>query len=1515
MNRDRNLCFLTNLGLLLYYRCFTNWLRARSARACVIVPSNGQLGLKVVIMGGIIFNKPWGDIGQIWHYLKLIVISFIISTLLFVALPCSVARAQPQADLSLTKVADNVTPAEGATITYTVTVTNSGPDDATSIRITDALPAGVSYASDNASQGTYDLSTGLWDVGDIANLAIATLQIEVRVDGGTGGTTITNTAEVAAVAQGDPDSTPNNQDPAEDDQDAVDITVELLRWTPVDTPGSIPDVTKELWNGMGNAGAEINKLLVCNDGRTLYVLSGGPASLTSNTGYPILWKSTDGGVTWSADPTEKLMLQIGAGWANYLPIWDMAIAPDAPDTIAVVLDKDSAGVNGPLEVWISTDGGASWADTQFPALTVNTNGVISCIDISPDYGGKRDVVVGLRNGAGTAPSEMLFVQAIPSPPAWADNPLPDNCDVIAVKFSPAYISDQGIVAVTSGAAGTATWMTVGFHDTVANTTDWASFGRVEVRDPTSGGNSSPDATTIITADLELPGDYSAGAGSLRRAYISTDAGNVTAEEDGIFRIDDNMVYELMDTSAVIDKRISSIAYWGTYATGKLLAGEVTGWPCTATVPTWFTDSPTVCPIPCWCPAKKLPTGAANQGTCTPGSRDGYGNAQVAWSLVFDGVAYVATGSAALGTFSAPDGAGTGEWPDGYLNRVYLDESALSITRNNGDTYNQLSLIDTKIDKLTDVAASADSATVYLATVNQSDNCGGFDSVWRSSSNGAVVSPPLPAAYIGAIWERVWCHVTDNVCTGTQSDYAILRLAPDKTDGQILFWAAKGATPDGTHGVVAWSPDYGDCWADITPNLVVQDMAAESSTQLYVLDDAGLVQMMPYTGTAWSSANPNVDTSLGSGFSIAALAGGHVLVGAGASSTYPAAYSDNSAVSFTRIDQSLGSSNFQVAFDTDFATNGVVYVAAENVTAPRGIYRNTVPGYSQWTDLKSLDLGYHGLAVSSRGALYAANLLFVERTLYPETGVPGELGEWDVLKYGLSGFPIRLTLPPNSLKVSGGLTPGQNTTLWAIDDSPYLSPTTSDGKLWKYEDSFAKAGPAASGDLSAQCSKTYVYVCPQVNIPWGQLGGGCFYEIQQADNVAFTQVVWTYRWYEPPSLTSPEFVVPVGGTADTWVNAASWLNTLPGEVSAILGVSPNMDAIGLETTISVSPLHFHCGYQYYYRIRGIGSTGEDVIRSPWSATWVVTIGYPRGTGGFSPGLVLTVNLLGSVFSSPVLGNGRTATTITATSPDGNLTIPIPSGTSVLDKDDNPLICYSGGVSQCGLQVTIDENPPPLPEKANIIGLPYKFEPSGVTFDPPITIEFTYNPADIPEGVAEEDLVLAYYDEEAGKWVEFPCTVDPATYTITASVNHFTTFAIIAPPAPPAPAAFSVSNLSIQPTEVQPNEAVTITLSVGNTGGTEGSYSAVIKINGVKEVEKSVTIAAGSSQSVSFSITKEETGSYSVTVDGLSGSFTVATPAAEAPAEAKPPISWTLIWIIIAAVVIVGLIIFFAVRQRV
>ena len=65
----------------------------------------------------------------------------------------------------LTKTVSDATPNVGDTITFTVTLTNTGPDAATGVQVTDLLPAGLTFVSADPSQGTYTAATGLWDVG------------------------------------------------------------------------------------------------------------------------------------------------------------------------------------------------------------------------------------------------------------------------------------------------------------------------------------------------------------------------------------------------------------------------------------------------------------------------------------------------------------------------------------------------------------------------------------------------------------------------------------------------------------------------------------------------------------------------------------------------------------------------------------------------------------------------------------------------------------------------------------------------------------------------------------------------------------------------------------------------------------------------------------------------------------------------------------------------------------------------------------------------------------------------------------------------------------------------------------------------------------------------------------------------------------------------------------------------------------------------------------------------------
>jgi uncharacterized repeat protein (TIGR01451 family) len=124
-------------------------------------------------------------------------------------------------DLSLTKITNNSGSGIGTNATFTVTLTNSGPTDATGITVRDQLPAGLTYISSTASAGAYNSATGVWTLASVLSGASPTLQIVARIDviG-----SITNTAQVTASDQPDPDSTPNNNNAAEDDQASSSLT-------------------------------------------------------------------------------------------------------------------------------------------------------------------------------------------------------------------------------------------------------------------------------------------------------------------------------------------------------------------------------------------------------------------------------------------------------------------------------------------------------------------------------------------------------------------------------------------------------------------------------------------------------------------------------------------------------------------------------------------------------------------------------------------------------------------------------------------------------------------------------------------------------------------------------------------------------------------------------------------------------------------------------------------------------------------------------------------------------------------------------------------------------------------------------------------------------------------------------------------------------------------------------------------------------------------------------------------
>ncbi len=271
-------------------------------------------------------------------------------------------------------------------------------------------------------------------------------------------------------------------------------------------------------------------------------------------------------------------------------------------------------------------------------------------------------------------------------------------------------------------------------------------------------------------------------------------------------------------------------------------------------------------------------------------------------------------------------------------------------------------------------------------------------------------------------------------------------------------------------------------------------------------------------------------------------------------------------------------------------------------------------------------------------------------------------------------------------------------------------------------------------------------------------------------------------------------------------------------------------------------------------------GNQASKS-WSFQVVDDSGGGGGNGGGSPGIISV--------SESVNSSGKFTEEVTGKSEDGKVKITIPKNTVGKNQNGQPLHT-----------ITIKEkkSPPDPPTDTNIIGLVYDLEPDGSTFDPPIYVTLSYKQSQIPDGVAEENMVLAIWDKTKGEWEILPCTVNPTSNTITADVAHFCEFTIIAYT---RPADISVSNISLSPGQVNIGETATLTATVTNSGDLQGTYDAILKIDGVATQTRQVEIDGGDSKTISFSIRLDSAGSHTVSVGNLPVLLEVIEP--DSPAE--------------------------------
>ena len=430
----------------------------------------------------------------------------------------------PVADLRLAKSVDTASPQIGDTVTFTVTIANDGPSDATGITVDDLLPAGVTYVSDVPSEGTYDDITGVWNVGTLSVGQTETLQISVTVDVDT---PIVNTAQVATSNELDPDSTPGNDDGTEDDQDTATISA---------TPLIDLDVTKTVDDPTPNVGEDVTfTVTVTNSGPSdatgVELTDALPTGLTYVSHIPSAGTYDDGTGLWTLgdlDVGDSETLSITATVTTPSDVANVAQVSmaDQPDADSVPGnddptedDQDAATVTGQqidLEVNQTVDQSVvAPGDTVTFTITVDNVGPSTATSVtlsellppgvtyvSDTSGGSFDPgtgiwTVGSLNSGGSASFAVtVTVDALGTHTAVAQVATADQPDVDSTPGNDVGSEDdQDAVSVT------ATLVDI-------SVTKTASVGLIDLGAPVSftitATNDGPDPATGVVLTDDLP---------------------------------------------------------------------------------------------------------------------------------------------------------------------------------------------------------------------------------------------------------------------------------------------------------------------------------------------------------------------------------------------------------------------------------------------------------------------------------------------------------------------------------------------------------------------------------------------------------------------------------------------------------------------------------------------------------------------------------------------------------------------------------------------------------------------------------------------------------------------------------------------------------------------------------------------------------------------------------------------------------------------------------------------------
>ncbi len=596
-------------------------------------------------------------------------------------------------------------------------------------------------------------------------------------------------------------------------------------------------------------------------------------------------------------------------------------------------------------------------------------------------------------------------------------------DVYAVAFSPNYASDWQLVAVMTDETDTYVASNIGGSGWGINIGN-ARLDRDNSRIPTP-------VAVAVSAAVAFPANYNVDVFSGNSdSFIAVNTGT---DEGDVYKI--HSVFT-PGTSTATDLNIGQ-----AYGQGNI---DITGLAACSDNPaiilagaadsalTYLTTDGGIT----WTRSRKEPTGDSNTGVL------------IAPDFTTSGHMYAATSG---------------------------DGSALSISRDTGVTWNQLSLIDTTIGTIVDLAPSpgyGHDSTLFMITA------GGGHSLWRSRDGGST-------------WERTLSSNLDGV------DSLSLVSLPLQygADSPTVFVAGESS---GSPAI--WeSDDNGQnyrrrltCDPATGAAFTVDVWAIVSETTLFIGSYDGVRGKVYQTTSGgffyseWAPAGSQALNSLA--LSPDSEQDGTILFGNIGGWVY---WSEDNGASFRPLpgDAALPPlpGPVTVAFDPGFDSNHTVYAASDN--ADGGIHRFVVGTSSDWESIGgTLPAGaiINRLMPVADGTLYAANSNAdggMERCLNP-TFAPGPT--FETVTRGLSDGA---TL--SGLWQSGGR-------LWSID--------TTNIRLMTFNDTLTSSVALVSPDDAASGIGSLVdHTVRDVRLDWEARDGATSYQWQCDIDTDFSSV--------------------------------------------------------------------------------------------------------------------------------------------------------------------------------------------------------------------------------------------------------------------------------------------------------------------------------------------------------------------------------------------------------------------------